>query len=65
MILLATLARKNLFGDPTGDSVFVAFLLGGAVLGAIGGLLGAQSAAGQEAVPPQGAPAPQSTPSSL
>ena len=46
MVLLATLARKNLFGDPTGDSVFVAFLLGGAVLGAIGGLLGAQSAGG-------------------
>lgn len=58
MVLLATLARKNLVGDPTGDSVFVAFLFGGAVLGALGGLLGAQSAAGQVPAAPQGAPAP-------
>jgi hypothetical protein len=42
MVLLATLARKNIVGNPTGDSVFIAFLLGGAVLGAIGGLLSTQ-----------------------
>lgn len=42
MVLLATLARKNVVGNPTGDSVFIAFLLGGAVLGALGGLLASQ-----------------------
>jgi hypothetical protein len=42
MVLLATLARKNIVGNPVGDSLFVAFLLGGAVLGAVGGLLAAQ-----------------------
>lgn len=55
MVLLTTLARKNIVGDPIGDSVFVAFLLGGAVLGALGGALGAQSPAPQ--------PAPATTPS--
>ena len=42
MVLLTTLARKGLFGDPTGDSVLLAFLLGGAILGAVGGLAGAR-----------------------
>jgi uncharacterized integral membrane protein len=39
MVLLTTLARKDVVGNPTGDSVFIAFLIGGAVLGALGGLL--------------------------
>lgn len=51
MVFLATLARKNIVGNPIGDSVFVAFLLGGAVLGALGGLLAAQ---GVPAVPQPG-----------
>ena len=42
MVLLTTLARKDVVGNPSGDSVFIAFLLGGAVLGAIGGLLATQ-----------------------
>jgi hypothetical protein len=42
MVLLTTLARKGLFGNPTGDSVLVSFLLGGAILGAIGGFLAAR-----------------------
>jgi hypothetical protein len=41
MVLLTTLARKEVVGNPTGDSVFLAFLLGGAALGALGGLLAA------------------------
>jgi hypothetical protein len=39
MVLLTTLARKDVVGNPSGDSVFIAFLLGGAVLGALGGIL--------------------------
>lgn len=39
MVLLTTLARKDVVGNPSGDSVFVAFLLSGAILGAVGGLL--------------------------
>jgi hypothetical protein len=39
MVLLTTLARKDVVGNPSGDSVFIAFLLGGAALGALGGLL--------------------------
>jgi hypothetical protein len=39
MVLLTTLARKDVVGNPTGDSVFLAFLLGGAALGALGGFL--------------------------
>ncbi|HST70413.1 MAG TPA: hypothetical protein VLI94_12240 [Solirubrobacterales bacterium] len=42
MVLLTTLARKDVVGNPTGDSVFLAFLLGGAALGALGGLLAAK-----------------------
>ncbi|MFI5028580.1 MAG: hypothetical protein ACHQCF_06325, partial [Solirubrobacterales bacterium] len=42
MVVLATLARKEIVGDPTGDSVFIAFLLGGAALGSVGGLLAAE-----------------------
>ncbi len=45
MVLLATLARKDVVGNPTGDSVFIAFLLGGAVLGALGALLACQGVA--------------------
>jgi hypothetical protein len=56
MVLLAALARKNIVGDPSGDSVFVAFLLGGAVLGAIGGLLAVQQ--GASASPPSSQPGP-------
>lgn len=52
MVLLAALARKNIVGDPTGDSVFVAFLLGGAVLGALGGVLAAQGSPPQPTPPP-------------
>jgi hypothetical protein len=51
MVLLATLARKNIVGNPTGDSVFIAFLLGGAVLGAVGGLLATQGS-NQATAPP-------------
>ncbi len=61
MVLLATLARKNVVGTPTGDSVFVAFLLGGAVLGAIGGLLSAQGT-GQTGGYPLRVPAPSAPP---
>ena len=56
MVLLATLARKNVVGNPNGDSVFIAFLLGGAVLGAIGGLLAAQGAVTATSVGTQGSP---------
>lgn len=42
MVLLAALARKDVVGHPNGDSVFLAFLVGGAVLGAVGGMLAAQ-----------------------
>lgn len=42
MVLLTTLARKDVVGNPTGDSVFIAFLFGGVVLGALGGLLGSK-----------------------
>jgi hypothetical protein len=56
MVLLAALARKTIVGDPTGDSVFVAFLLGGAVMGAVGGLLAAQG--GAAPAPSQSAPPP-------
>ncbi|MGN6588376.1 MAG: zinc ribbon domain-containing protein [Solirubrobacterales bacterium] len=45
MVLLEVLARKNVVGNPIGDSTFVAFLLGGAVLGALGGLLASQGVA--------------------
>lgn len=55
MALVAALARKTIFGDPTGDSVFVAFLLGGAALGALGGLLAAQGSTTAPA-PPSTAP---------
>jgi hypothetical protein len=61
MVLLAALARKNVVGNPNGDSVFIAFLVGGVVLGAIGGLLaaqGASTAADSQATPP----APPATP---
>jgi hypothetical protein len=47
MVLLTALARKGLFGDPTGDSVLVSFLLGGAILGAVGGLLAMRQTAGR------------------
>lgn len=39
MVLLTTLARKDVVGNPSGDSVLIAFLLGGAALGAVGGIL--------------------------
>lgn len=61
MVLLAALARKNVVGNPNGDSVFIAFLVGGVVLGAIGGLLAAQGAS--TAADPQAThPAPPATP---
>jgi hypothetical protein len=43
MVLLTTLARKGIAGNPSGDSVFIAFLLGGAVFGALGGFLAARA----------------------
>lgn len=58
MVLLATLARKDVVGNPNGDSVFIAFLLGGAVLGAIGGLLAAQGQASAAPVGPRATPPP-------
>lgn len=63
MVLLAALARKNIVGDPIGDSVFVAFLLSGAVLGALGGALGAQGSVPQSAVAPQAQAPPPPPPS--
>jgi hypothetical protein len=45
MVLLTALARKDVVGNPSGDSVFIAFLLGGAILGAIGGLLATRQTA--------------------
>jgi hypothetical protein len=48
--LLSALASKELFGDPSADSIFVSFLLGGAALGALGGFLGVQG--GQAQSPP-------------
>lgn len=42
MALLTDLAGEGPFGNPTGDSVLVSFLLGGVVLGALGGLLATQ-----------------------
>lgn len=54
MVLLTTLARKDVVGNPTGDSVFLAFLLGGAALGALGGLLAARRS--QEGRPLAAAP---------
>jgi hypothetical protein len=61
MVLLAALARKGVvgFGDPNGDSLFLAFLLGGALLGAMGGLLSAQ---GSPAAPPPPPPPPAAAP---
>jgi hypothetical protein len=41
--ILSALASKKLFGDPQGDSVFATFLLGGALLGALGGVLAARA----------------------
>lgn len=43
MVLLTTLARKAVVGNPSGDSVFIAFLLGGAALGALGGYLASRA----------------------
>lgn len=57
MVLLAVLARKNIVGNPEGDSLFLAFLLGGALLGALGGLLAAQGSA-PPAPQQQGPPPP-------
>jgi hypothetical protein len=62
MVLLAALARKTIIGDPSGDSVFVAFLLGGTALGALGGALAAQGAAPATAPPPQPQPPPAAPP---
>jgi zinc ribbon protein len=63
MVLLTTLARKGIVGDPTGDSVFVAFLVGGAALGALGGLLAAQGSSPQTgATPPPSASSPPADP---
>jgi hypothetical protein len=45
MVLLEALARKDVVGNPVGDSTLVAFLLGGAALGALGGLLASQGVA--------------------
>jgi hypothetical protein len=43
VILNALVANKDFFGRAVGDSVFGSFLLGGLVVGAVGGLLSAQS----------------------
>jgi hypothetical protein len=57
MVVLASLAQEFTFSDPSGDSVFVIHLIGGALLGAAGGALaggGAQhlsSAIGSTAAP--------------
>ncbi|HET8813520.1 MAG TPA: zinc ribbon domain-containing protein [Solirubrobacterales bacterium] len=59
MVLLAALARKDIVGNPSGDSVFIAFLVGGAVLGALGGFLAAQGATAA-AAPHQAPPPPTS-----
>lgn len=65
MVALNALVQKDFVGKANGDSVFVTFLVGGAVLGALGGLLAAQSQAGEgPAVPPRppGGPAPPPPP---
>ncbi len=41
-VLAIALTQKELFGRPQGDAVFVTMPLGGAALGALGGLLAAQ-----------------------
>jgi hypothetical protein len=43
--VIACAAHVKLLGHPDGDSVFVTFLLGGAALGALGGLLSAGASA--------------------
>lgn len=43
LVIVNALVAKYVFGRAVGDSVFGSFLLGGLVVGAIGGLLGAQS----------------------
>ena len=50
--VLSALASKQLYGDPSGDSVFVTFLLGGAALGALGGVLAARSGPQPQAAAP-------------
>jgi len=44
---LSALASKQIFGEPSADSVFVSFLVGGAALGALGGFLAGQGSAGR------------------
>jgi hypothetical protein len=56
--VIAAAAHVKFLGYPDGDSVFVAFLLGGAVLGALGGLL---STNGSTAAP-AGPTAPTASP---
>jgi hypothetical protein len=43
LVIVNALVAKSFFGHAVGDSVFGSFLLGGLVLGAVGGLLSAQS----------------------
>ncbi|CAN5126836.1 hypothetical protein BH20ACT20_BH20ACT20_11960 [soil metagenome] len=49
MALLDALATKQVFGNPEGESVFVAFLPGGALLGGLSGFLAGQGTGAREA----------------
>jgi hypothetical protein len=46
IVVLNALVQKEIFGNAVGDSVFTTSLLGGALLGALGGLLAVQSVRG-------------------
>ncbi len=48
MALLDALATKQVFGNSEGESVFVAFLVGGALLGSLGGFLAGQRGGAQD-----------------
>lgn len=54
-VILNALVQKQIPASAIGDSVFVTFLLGGAALGALGGLLAHERPAGGPAGFPQGA----------
>jgi hypothetical protein len=51
MVLLNAVSQDVFAGVPSGDSVFINFLLGGALLGALGGLLSTQTAGEARAFP--------------
>lgn len=56
VVAIACAAHVKLLGHPDGDSVFLVFLLGGAALGALGGLLAAGGAAPARPAQPSATP---------